>query len=107
MTSQRTFMRRQAFNERVEMFLSGKAQLPHKDMLELARFYSDRKILTRIYCSSCGFEGTPDEEEKLSNGEPADRCPECKAGGHMCSYTELEWRRKCKEWGTDYIALST
>lgn len=99
MTSRRTFMRRQAFNERVESFLCGKAELSHADVLELATFYSDRKILTRLYCWHCDFEGTPDEEKEH------DKCPECKTGGYVCSYTEFEWRRKCKEWGVDYVPL--
>jgi hypothetical protein len=33
----------------------------------------------------------------------ADKCPECEAVGCMCFYTERVWKKKCKEWGTDYV----
>lgn len=92
-------MKRAKFNDKVTAFLeSGGAEMLGAELVyELAKFYSDRKIFTRLYCSRCGYEGHPDEEEAL-----ADKCPECKEVGYMCSYTERLWK-KCKEWGTDYV----
>ena len=99
-------MKRAEFNDKVTAFLERASQCMDGDaaelgaelMYELAKFYSDRKIFTRLYCSRCGYEGHPDEEEAL-----VDKCPECKEVGYMCSYTERMWKKKCKEWGTDYV----
>lgn len=101
---------REAFNAKVARFLRNASQcmdgdaaeLGHELVYELALFYSDRKILTRLYCSACGYEGDPDEEEVLPNGALADVCPKCKETGHMCSYTEKQWKKKCEEWGNVY-----
>lgn len=100
-------MKREEFDEKVERFLSKAAQcmdgdamlLGHELVLDLARFYADRRILTVLYCSSCGYEGTPDEESKLPDGTLADKCPSCGREGCMCSYTAKQWRKKQKEWG--------
>ena len=104
-------MKRAEFNDKVTAFLERASQCMDGDaaelgaelVYELAKFYSDRKVFTRLYCSSCGYEGHPDEEEVLPSGDLADKCPECKETGYMCSYTELMWKKKCKEWGADYV----
>lgn len=92
-------MKRAEFDAKVTDFLERASQCMDGDefMYDLAKFYSDRKIFTRLYCSCCGYAGHPDEEGA------ADVCPECKAEGFMCSYTERTWRKKCKEWGVDYV----
>jgi predicted Zn-ribbon and HTH transcriptional regulator len=99
-------MKRAEFDDKVTDFLERASQCMDGDafergaelVYELAKFYSDRKIFTRLYCSHCGYEGHPDVEEAL-----ADKCPECEAVGCMCFYTERMWKKKCKEWGTDYV----
>jgi len=104
-------MKRAEFDAKVTDFLERASQCMDGDafergaelMYDLAKFYSDRKIFTRLYCCACGYEGHPDEEEVLPNGGLADKCPECSVVGCMCSYTERTWRKKCKEWGIDYV----
>ena len=104
-------MKRAEFDAKVTDFLERASKCMDGDafergaelMYDLAKFYSDRKIFTRLYCCACGYEGHPDEEEVLPNGGLADKCPECSVVGCMCSYTERTWRKKCKEWGIDYV----
>lgn len=77
-----------------------KKMVVDRDVLRrLAVFYEDRKVLTVIECSSCGWTGAPEEEEELPNGGLSDKCPECKNVGFMCSYTAVQWRRKQRERG--------
>lgn len=59
---------------------------------KLAQFYADRKIYTVLYCSSCGFEGEPEDETEH------DVCPACKAEGGMTVHTRRQWLKKQKEW---------
>lgn len=77
-----------------------KKMVVDRDVLRrLAVFYEDRKVLTVIECSSCGWTGAPEEEEELANGHLSDKCPECKDVGFMCSYTAVQWRRKQRKRG--------
>lgn len=102
-------MKRAEFNAKVTAFLDRASQCTDGDaeqlgaelVYELAKFYSDRKIFTRLYCSHCGYEGS------IPDDTLADKCPECEVEGCMCSYTELAWRKKCKEWGVDYVPYYT
>lgn len=65
---------------------------------ELAKFYRDRRIYTRWFCSCCGAGSSETDGIK-------DHCPVCHAIGFITQHTEVGWKKKCKEWGMEYVAI--
>lgn len=92
-------MKKEEFDTKVTTYLTRATErLDAETTRRLAQFYSDREILTVIYCSSCEFDGTPDEEELLADGSLSDKCPECGATGYMHSYTAEQWLDLEEAW---------
>lgn len=89
----------ESFLERIEQCRDGYADELALDIVEeLAKFYRDRRIYTRWFCSCCGAGSSATDGMK-------DYCPACHATGFITLHTEVDWKKKCKEWGLEYVAI--
>jgi len=96
-------MKRAKFNDKVTDFLERASQCMDGDAAELgaelvhelAKFYSDRKLVTRFNCAFCRHEWHSTQIETA--------CPACGYVSFIEGYTESQWKKKCKELHMDYV----